>query len=306
MQSSINKKLDISQDKWVVSIMRKVEKNENDYALHVVSIAKEEDLSYVFKVASSILQGQKTDPKSPVLISHGDKFYICGNDGKQWRLIELEAKSIRGHINFPIKNEEVAFIKEGDVAKEVCDEIKRKKGHLSARTINTHHAFLVVEGVDRLGKVFFRRYDFCQDQMTPIKGIVRINESDYAGIDPLAAKPELDNMLRQDEIYSKSWNITKEQGADLRKDVIDDSKNPPNYVIWGSESFSTKIKSIGNGHSCFTWAREKLLKLKDKQITLPMKFSDVILAIPDLYITGNENEKEPTSGEWLSKRCTIS
>ena len=104
----------------------------------------------------------------------------------------------------------------------------------------------------------------------------------------------LENILNGEEVYSISWSITKQQATALHNDILKDKENPPTYQISGDTSLVAKSLSW-EGHSCFSWACEKLHNLKDERIIIPKKYTDFIAAKTSLYIKAKNHDSEKCS-----------
>ncbi|MBA8667961.1 hypothetical protein H1Q59_08685 [Holosporaceae bacterium 'Namur'] len=87
-------------------------------------------------------------------------------------------------------------------------------------------------------------------------------------------------------LYYKSWNIEREQGEKLHAEILRDVQNPPRYKMSGNENISghSNTGSSKKGHSCFTWAREKLRNMEDPRIDMPSEWRDKIAAITSRHV----------------------
>jgi len=156
---------------------------------------------------------------------------------------------------------------------------------------NPEHAFLMVEGQNNFNKTILKRYDLFMDKdSSDKKALIYIRPETV--VDTADAKTALlEDLLKGEEVYAVLWSITKAQAKSLHDDILKDKANPPKYQVSGDKSLVAK--SSGNeGHSCFTWAREKLHNLNDDRIQLPEKYTDFIATQTSRYIKGNP---EPTS-----------
>jgi len=151
---------------------------------------------------------------------------------------------------------------------------------------NPEHAFIMVEGRDKDGSGFLWRYDLFIDSG---------NKENRALINRIEKKFQLDQaqsvfkkeILKDEEVYGLAWSITYEQAVELNEDILNDQKNPPIYQVSGDKSLIAKSSS-NEGHSCFSWAREKLHNLKDERIKLPPKYSDFIASKTSFHIRGGK------------------
>ncbi len=150
---------------------------------------------------------------------------------------------------------------------------------------NPEHAFLMVEAISSFDKLVFRRYDLFIDKDSADRRALIYMKPEVV-VDVKDAKTALlEDILRGEEVYSISWSITKQQATALHNDILKDKANPPKYQVSGDASLVAKSSSV-EGHSCFTWAREKLHNLEDERIRLPEKYTDFIGAKTSLYIKG--------------------
>jgi len=156
---------------------------------------------------------------------------------------------------------------------------------------NPEHAFLMVEGRDKQGIGFLRRYDLLLDsESNENKALIYIKPEKK--FHPQEAQHVFHNdFLKNEEVYSIAWSITCEQAFELNEDILIDMKSPPNYQVSGDQSIIAKSFSK-EGHSCFSWAREKLHNLNDERIRLPGKYSDFIASKTSLHIKGGEQTKK--------------
>ena len=158
---------------------------------------------------------------------------------------------------------------------------------------NPEHAFLMVEGETSFGKVILKRYDLFVDENSlsnKVKALIYI-KPEVVTEQADARTALLDDLLKGEEVYSISWSITRSQAELLHQDILQDKSNPPDYQVSGDKSLVAKSSS-NEGHSCFTWAREKLHNLNDPRVQLPEKYTDFIAAKTSRYIKGNP---EPSS-----------
>lgn len=162
---------------------------------------------------------------------------------------------------------------------------------------NPEHAFLMVEGRNEQNKAVLRRYDLFIDQKKPgHEGLVYIKPDII--VQPTETKEAVKQILNEDMVHGICWSITRQQAESLHQDILEDSKKPIQYQLSGDRSLLAKSNSM-EGHSCFTWAREKLHNLKDERIHLDEKYSDFIAAIPSRYLKGESSEEN------TSKNCLV-
>lgn len=162
---------------------------------------------------------------------------------------------------------------------------------------NPEHAFLIVEGANSFNQGIIRRYDLFVDRDNKKKSFINIKESEWLKSDE--REEQLNLFLGGENVYARSWQICEEEAKTLHKNVIGDSTNPPDYQLSGNRSLVAK-SSLHEGHSCFTWAREKLLELNNPKIDIEIKIKDFIAAQTSLYIqpstdqASKDNVKSPT------------
>ncbi|MEM7361681.1 MAG: hypothetical protein AAF335_01570 [Bacteroidota bacterium] len=156
-------------------------------------------------------------------------------------------------------------------------------------TYNPDHAFLMVEGITNDGYGIIRRYDLVKKGESGFSKIIK-KEQASIGIG------EMKNMfslffLKQDTFYCKTWNIRKEQATSLDQDIVSDTHKEIRYCVSGDKSLLAASMN-SSGHSCFTWAREKLHNLEDERIELPEKVTDFLGAKTSFYIGSNGDSTE--------------
>lgn len=152
------------------------------------------------------------------------------------------------------------------------------------------HVFLLVEGISESGTLIVRKYHLVADNDKDRKGYAKIltKSSDEQACDvQLIAE-----VSKKVKARFQSWHISPIQAAMLDSDVLNDQRiadsSPPpmKYSVFGNQS-ALASSSSHEGHNCFTWAREKLLNLKDTSITdssIDMKITDWLAAKPSLYL----------------------
>lgn len=157
---------------------------------------------------------------------------------------------------------------------------------------NPEHAFLILEGCNTGGaRTILRRYDFVADRQREGKAVIITRNFSVPVAD--ARGTVLGVLLRDEEVYARTWGITRDQAQQLHQDALRDQGTPPDYQVSGNKSIVAKSFDA-EGHSCFTWAREKLLNLHDDRMNdIKPKIGDFIAAQTSRYIKG---ETEPTSG----------
>ena len=154
---------------------------------------------------------------------------------------------------------------------------------------NPEHAFLIVEGITNNHRGLIRRYDLVIDDERP-KFVEIIDKEIRVKLKDLKNTFYKD-FLKQSVFFCKTWSLSLNQAELLHKDIIADQSNDIMYFVSGDKSIMGSFSGI-KGHSCFTWAREKLHNLNDKRIQLPEKFSDKIGAKTSFYITDPNKKKD--------------
>lgn len=159
---------------------------------------------------------------------------------------------------------------------------------------NPEHALLLVEGRNSFGQAILRRYDLFDSDSKP--GIATISTKNL-NVDSDNAASILDTLLAGDDIYVQSWGITDTQADNLHLDVLQDSKRTFNYQVSGDKSIFAKSTSH-EGHSCFSWAREKLLNLNDpRMVSIQADMGDFVVAQTSRHI---KSSPQPVSGNCLT------
>ena len=178
---------------------------------------------------------------------------------------------------------------------------------------NPEHAFIIVQGSYESGRTLLRRYDLFISSESKEYDIY-IKESNVAQV--LSEKTLIQDFLRYEQVQGIHWQLSCEKGEELHQlvkaskdqlnrpynmsgDVATAPKTAPNSdeKSHGFLSSNPVSKIIGDtifspsGHSCFTWAREKLRDLQLEHITrsLPTKIEEITMSIPSRLL---QNEKE--------------
>jgi hypothetical protein len=156
---------------------------------------------------------------------------------------------------------------------------------------NPEHAMLTLEGVNANGQIILRRYDLFMDRDSKEeKALINIKQQVVA---PRAARYIfLNRFIKGEALYAHTWTITRAQANALHAEIERDQANPPQYQVSGDRSLIAKSYKK-EGHSCFSWARAKLLNLNDNRIRgdLYPKMTDFIAAQTSRYIKGAEQSK---------------
>lgn len=99
-------------------------------------------------------------------------------------------------------------------------------------------------------------------------------------------------------IYGFSWSIPRQKVLQLHKLIQAEVGQEIHYQVLGDRSLF--VSDSSKGHNCFTWAREKLLKLEHPQIVADIgtKPYDRIGTDPRQYI----KKVGPQSGSNLSAK----
>lgn len=157
---------------------------------------------------------------------------------------------------------------------------------------NPRHAYLVVEGINQFNLGVLYRYDLFEDQQDKQKAFINIDSKMNIALTDMDEAVELAVRLspENDKLYYLSWQVTRDQAEQLHHNILVDKQSDIEYVILGDKS----ISASRTGHSCFTWAREKLHQLNDSSIQVKENILDYIVANPQLYLP-----KEGTSGKCL-------
>ncbi len=173
------------------------------------------------------------------------------------------------------------------------------------------HAIIILEGLDKSGEnIFFHRYDFVASNrnvaLEKCSGMVITKEKklptnffdEEEQITRYFWTEILGDMEQKQGCEGLSWNILQKEAEQLQKDVAADKKNPPDYQISGDLSFFGKSTS-NSGHSCYTWARRKLLDLGNNSIKndgrLRIYLSDFLASRTTTHISPPKPPKDPTS-----------
>jgi hypothetical protein len=160
---------------------------------------------------------------------------------------------------------------------------------------NPKHTYILVESIEQDGIGVLRRYDLVIDETR--QELAKVVIKRYGGLDVNEMDEATEALVRLDEnddkLYAKSWSIARGLVATLDQNVQADTTKEIMYNQLGEHAYSGSAE----GHSCFTWAREKLNGLHDSDITLPEKWSDYIVAHPSLYLPA-----ESTSG---NMKCRV-
>jgi len=153
---------------------------------------------------------------------------------------------------------------------------------------NPDHAFLVIEGINQLGKGLLIKYELVDNNKKP--GYCLIVSKYLHDISPKEMKMAFcRDLMKQEEVLCKAWSISRQKALLLIDDAERDKTQDMKYFVSGKNSIFVKSMST-EGHSCFTWAREKLYNLDDDRIKrdIPEKFSEFIAAKTSFYIGSDE------------------
>ena len=160
---------------------------------------------------------------------------------------------------------------------------------------NEEHCFLIVETLEQITRI-----ELLKDKANNSQGysIIKRADSVVSSVDEKTIMPTLVKTLRL--TFPENWvylacNITTLQLNELFSDIEKDMKSPPKYNVAGDKA----ALNFEGGHSCFSWAREKVLNLKIKEMSklLEPKLSDWLAAKPKFYL------KTPTF--WSKNQETI-
>jgi len=150
---------------------------------------------------------------------------------------------------------------------------------------NEEHAFLLIEGLKSI-----KRIDLFIDTAKPDYSTIEIKEETIEGKERKEVKNTLAKMLKNIKSNWRflAWDITQEQHDQLIKDIMNDKANPPKYAVLGDRStgYKSKDSTSETRHSCFTWARQKLLNLNEDAINkeLAPMVTDLIGGKTSLYL----------------------
>lgn len=180
------------------------------------------------------------------------------------------------------------------------------------RKDNSEHGFLIVEGIMNY-KPIVRRYDLfmgdTQNPNKPAQKTVAIGISERYGEDTVKKYLEEDifkNDSNKPELYSKSWNITLEKAKELHETVEHDRTRAKNFEIsyfqsGGKSIFGWSSQPSENNHNCYSWAAEKVDKLKIKGVAAPKGIADYFIMRPSNHI--GPKEKQISFTEIASAQC---
>ncbi|MEM7361680.1 MAG: hypothetical protein AAF335_01565 [Bacteroidota bacterium] len=148
-------------------------------------------------------------------------------------------------------------------------------------TYNPDHAFLMVEGITNDGYGIIRRYDLVKKGESGFSKIIKKEKKNIniSEMESIFCK----EFLKRNTFCCKTWSIRKRQAASLDQDVVLDINKDIRYCRLGNRSL-VAASTNSTGHSCFTWAREKLHNLEDRRIELPEKITDYFGAKTSFYI----------------------
>ena len=113
------------------------------------------------------------------------------------------------------------------------------------------------------------------------------------------------NNLAGVTVGAQSWNIAPDLAKQLISEIeeeklaIEEGRKTIRYLIQGNKNISDKSSSR-NGHSCFTWAREKINNLGDENTRVEELYTDWVVALPSFYI--KDPRQNNISGFWTPAR----
>lgn len=158
---------------------------------------------------------------------------------------------------------------------------------------NDYHTFIVVEGMNAFGRILLYRYDLAtrvgNQEVEP--GYAKVIISQQSGILFELHRQALNDLLNPkqerrrgiDSVVGYAWSITRQQAQQLHRAVKkDEEKGTIMYNVLGN----APITSNEERHNCYTWAREKLLSLGNKNINkiLPISILDYIVVNPKFHL----------------------
>lgn len=202
------------------------------------------------------------------------------NSAKQQGYLQEELKSQTSSKSLIKKTKNMRRYSEVDNRVSItCDQWVVSIARLP-ETKNPQHAFLILEGIeDAKAKTWF--IDFVRDskgeKLYGLQGLgkVRIDPHEGELEESLVFKCELKAMSVRSSsklIYS-SWSIDVEKANTLLTKVRRDfEKNGApkdqriKFHLMGKENITVRWSSSEDGHSCFTWARDKLVNSGDNRI----------------------------------------
>ena len=212
-------------------------------------------------------------------------------------------------IKQEVKMQDSSFIKVQSILDEYTKIAKNNwvvalGRKMQGKTLNTEHAFLLVEGIQENGAVFIAKYELTVSKQGV--SVLLINErtgtpTEVQKIfkDILWSKtPEniaAELQYNSDGWYKKSWAVTAKQASTLIANIKEDEFKTIPYSISGIESVSgsSNSGSSKSGHNCFTWARQKLRDLKEPRINeeLESGWMDKLVAVTSRHVGPKEEAK---------------
>jgi len=156
-----------------------------------------------------------------------------------------------------------------------------------------NHGRLLVEGLDMYGKVILWQAHYVPGKYPgsgsagPSSVVITSTKGAVLGtyefdLEPMreSRQQKITDFFHHDlqdgkKINYLSWGITRQQALQLLEEFMHDQFNPPQYFLLSGIAFWRR-KPDTNEHNCFTWARAKLVQLKDAAIILPVSPRDIM------------------------------
>lgn len=221
-----------------------------------------------------------------------------------------------GHISFLDPQDELPV----DESLWVVAVLRKPKG------TQPEHAFIMVEGCNPGGQVYFIRYDLFVDNDNPAAYIIHISDPKNTTLSN-AADVLLSDIFKDEEVTGQCWSVSKSKANELHKIVLEEKNSPGTYNLLGNNALLPKTagathaispntanelaKNVGekveaisgkvaglvsehalkpSGHNCFTWAREVLylLNIPEIQHDLPKKAEELVLSVTSRHVKAKE------------------
>jgi hypothetical protein len=177
-----------------------------------------------------------------------------------------------------------------------------------ANTLITQHAFIILEAIEE-GEPTIYFMDFVGRSWPSSLpnseiGVVRYEKCDKSSEQAdkgliFCSSKKMMQLESGDKIASKQWYISKDDALELIKKIkaekkeIEELRAPLPFCILGQDSLLTQSSASSSskekGHSCFSWAKEKLHGIGDPSIKVEgsnsVEFVNKFAAITGLTVT---------------------
>ena len=149
---------------------------------------------------------------------------------------------------------------------------------------NPEHVSIIIEGADCNGQGLLIRYHLVDHDDGSGRAMVLGNARSKYDIKK-DARRMLEVLTRAREFCGHAWSMSRDKVNTLINSIEADTTKHIRYEFFGAGSLFVRSKS-SEGHNCFSWAREKLLELKDERVEkmLTKRWTDYVGVRPSFHL----------------------